>query len=98
TTGAGGPVGTVSLLNLQGRSTSTLVLPASAYRIVGGTVDVTVPTKLLPASNPASSRFGVASDSYAFTAGVPGSSGTDIAGFAPEYSLAKIDAPGIRRP
>jgi hypothetical protein len=90
TTGAGGPVGTVSLLSMEGQLTSTVMLPASSIQIVGATVNVTVPTELLPSSSPAGTRPDLSSEAYAFAAGLPGSSVSDSAGFAPEFTLARI--------
>lgn len=87
TTGPGGIVGTVTLLNSQGNATSTVTLPASDVQVAGNAVNVAVATSLLPSTNPPSTHLATTRYSYTFTAGVPGGSASDIAGFAPEYAI-----------
>lgn len=95
TDGQGGPVGTVSLLNSQQQATSTVTLPASRVRVKGHTVQVTVPSSLMPSTasrgtNPAITR----NFFYAFEAAVPGGLPSDIAGFAPEYASTMVGRVG----
>jgi hypothetical protein len=89
-TGGSVPVGTVSLLGSQGQAPSTVVLPSSSMRIAGTAVNVTLPTSLLPSSWPGGPHHRLSGDAYAFAAGLPGSSVSASAGFAPEYTQAVI--------
>ncbi len=97
TTGPGGTTGTVFLLNSQEQPISTTTLPASSVQIAGETVKVTVPSSLLPSSAPPSTRPGTNCDSYTFSTSVPGNSESDVAGFAPEYTMIMINASRPRR-
>jgi len=96
TTGASGIVGTVTLLNSQGKATSTVTLPASDVQVAGNSVNVTVAASLLPSTSPPSTHLATTRYSYTFTAGVPGGSASDIAGFAPEHAITMVDASGFR--
>ena len=96
TTGPGGTTGTVSLLNSQEQPISTTTLPASSVQIAGETVKVTVPSSLLPSSAPPSTHPRSKRESYAFSTSVPGNSESDVAGFAPEYTIIMINASGPR--
>jgi hypothetical protein len=87
TTGPGGIVGTVTLLNSQGKATSTVTLPASDVQVAGNAVNVTVAASLLPSTSPPKPHLAITRYSYTFTAGVPGGSASDIAGFAPEFTI-----------
>ncbi len=87
----------VSLRDAQGQTTSTVALPADAVRIRGASLDVAVPASLLPPTVPAGparrgGTTGASSTGYrfTFTAGVPGSDPSHIAGFAPEYVPAPM--------
>gem|GEM_PF-2557514 len=95
-TGPGGTTGTVSLLNSQEQPISTTTLPASSVQIAGETVKVTVPLNLLPSSAPPSTRPGTKCESYAFSTSIPGNSESDVAGFAPEYTMIMINTSGLR--
>jgi len=95
-TGPEGTTGTVSLLNSQEEPISTTALLASSVEIVGDTVKVTVPLNLLPSSASPSTRPGTNCDSYTFSTSVPGNSQSDVAGFAPEYTMIMINASGVR--
>ena len=96
TTGPSGIVGTVSLLNFQGTATSTVTLPASDVQVAGNSVNVTVAASLLPSTSPHSTHQATTRYSYAFIAGVPGGSASDIAGFVPEYTTTMVDASTFR--
>jgi hypothetical protein len=96
TTGPGGIVGTVSLLNSQGTATSTVTLPASDVQVAGNSVNVTVAASLLPSTSPPSTHQATNRYSYTFIAGVPGGSASDIAGFVPEYTTTIVDASTFR--
>lgn len=95
TTGPGGTTGTVSLLNSQEQPISTTALPASSMQIAGETVKVTVPSSLLPSTAPPSTRPGTHGESYTFTTSLPGNSESDVAGFATEYTMIRIDPSGL---
>ena len=94
TTGSGGISGTVSLLNSQGEPMSMTSLTASLVQISGATIRVTVPLSLLPSTAPQGTHGGTSLYSYTFLTGIPGTSGNDIAGFAPMYIMAIVDASG----
>ncbi len=96
TTGPAGTSGTVSLLNSQEQPISTTALPASSVQIAGDTVKVTVPLDLLPSTAAPSTRPGIDTESYTFTASLPGDSESDVAGFAPEYTMITISGSGLR--
>src|SRR5271157_455640 len=96
TTGPKGTTGTVSLLNSQEEPISTTTLPASFVQIAGETVKVTVPLNLLPSSAPPSTRPGTNCDTYTFSTSLPGNSESDVAGFAPEYTMIMINTSGPR--
>jgi hypothetical protein len=96
TTGPGGTSGTVSLLNSQEQPISTTDLPASSVQIAGETVKVIVPLNLLPSSAPPTTRPGIYTESYTFTTSLPGNSESDVAGFAPEYTMIAISGSGLR--
>jgi len=96
TTGPEGTSGTVSLLNSQEQPISTTDLPASSVQIAGETVKVAVPVNLLPSSAPPSTRPGAYTESYTFTTSLPGDSESDVAGFAPEYTMITISGSGQR--
>jgi hypothetical protein len=96
TTGSEGITGTVSLLNSQYQEISTTTLPASSVQIAGETVQVTVPSSLLPSSAPPSAHPRSQRESYAFSTSVPGNSESDVAGFVPEYTMLMINASGPR--
>jgi hypothetical protein len=90
TTGPGGIVGTVSLLNVQGNATSTVTLPANDVQVAGNSVNVTVAASLLPSTSHPSAPQATTRYSYTFIAGVPGGSASDIAGFVPEYTTTMV--------
>ena len=96
TTGPGGTIGTVSLLNSQKQPISTTTLPASSVQIAGATVKVTVPLSLLPSSAPPSTHPRSKCESYAFSTSIPGNSESDVAGFAPEYTMIMINTSELR--
>lgn len=96
--GPTGQAGSVSLLDAQGQAASTVPLPAEAVRVRGASVKVAVPADLLPATGPARALPGKGYR-FTFAAGVPGSGGTDLSGFAPEYVPATIaTSPGPQSP
>ncbi len=96
TTGPDGTSATVSLLNSQEQPISTTSLPASSVQIAGDTVKVAVLLDLLPSTAAPSTRPGIDTESYTFTTGLPGDSESDVAGFAPEYTMITISGSGLR--
>lgn len=96
TTGPGGQAGAVSLLDAQGKATSTVDLPAEAVRVRGATVSVSVPTGLLPSTGTPRAQQKGSGYRFTFTAGLPGSDPAAIAGFAPEYVPATVAIAGGR--
>jgi hypothetical protein len=89
TTGPQGVAGSVTLVDAQGRALSTVGLPAGSERVAGNRVSVSVPSSLLPST-------GTGHESFAFAAGIPGSTVAEIASFAPEYVSAPIGQSGGR--
>lgn len=89
-TGPEGVTATVALLNSQGQPTTTTELPSNLVRISGAKVEVAVPLSLLPSSALQTVRGRDGHYSYAFTTSVAGTSESDIAGFAPENTMAPI--------
>ncbi|MGC8639109.1 MAG: hypothetical protein ACP5XB_04440 [Isosphaeraceae bacterium] len=96
TTGSHGFTATVALLNSQGLPTTTTELPPDLVRIVGTQVNVTVPLDLLPSSGSENAHGGHSHYSYAFSTSVAGTSESDIAGFAPEHTMAPITISNVR--
>src|SRR5271157_5280220 len=96
TTGPGGTIGTVSLLNSQEQPISMTTLPVSSVQIAGEAVKVTVPLNLLPSSAPPTTQPRTKCESYVFSTSIPGNSESDVAGFAPEYMMIMINASGLR--
>ena len=92
TTGSGGFSGTVSLLNSQGEPISMTSLTANLVQISGATITVSVPLSLLPSPALQGTHGGTSRYSYTFLTGIPGTSGNDIAGFSPMYTMAIVDA------
>lgn len=98
-TGPGGVSGTVSLLSPQGGpNSSSTTFPLSQVRIRGAMVQAAVPLSLLPISAARSPRAGGDHYWYSFSTSIPGHSESDIAGFAPEYTMAIVDVPRPPRP
>jgi hypothetical protein len=95
-TGPNGTAGSVTLMNSQGATLSTVPLPASDVQINGTRVNVSVPASLLPSTSPPHTRLWIARYFYTFAAGVPVNGATDYASFAPEYSLAPIDSSSFK--
>ncbi|MFO0889622.1 MAG: hypothetical protein U0790_10845 [Isosphaeraceae bacterium] len=89
-TGPDGPEGTVALLDRQGQEVSSVTLPPEAVRIKGATVRISVPAGLLPATQPSRPNATPGRYTYAFAAGLPGSTSSDIASFVPEYVPAVV--------
>jgi hypothetical protein len=89
-TGPEGVTATVTLLNSQGQPTAINELSPGLLHISGTKVDVTVPLSLLPPSNSQNAHHRSSHYSYAFLTSVAGTSESNIAGFAPEHTMAPI--------
>lgn len=97
TTGPEGTSATVALLDSQGQPTSTMELPSSLVQIEGAKVNVTVPLSLLPSTATAGQHGKRSHYSYAFSTSVAGTAESEIAGFAPEYTMAPITVSHARK-
>jgi hypothetical protein len=93
TDGPGGPIGSVSLLNSQLQTTSTVSLPRSNVQVNGKRIQVTVLPGLLPLAAPPGTQPTTMRNFYVFEASVPGGQPSDLAGFAPGYITSKAVHP-----
>jgi hypothetical protein len=95
-TSKGGFTGKVVLLGKGGTVASTTDLPAGSVQISSNTVKAEVPLSLLPSSDAAPARTRQTTVTFTFAANSSGNLASDVAGFAPEYTMIPI-GPSLRR-